>query len=326
MWGNLQGWVISALMLIGSGAMFYHLATPPVESQPTRLIPLALEEIRLPMDDKLVYPAAINTRDAGSSYRQAVIRYQENPKTYLDPIHSKLEDLSALPLLLDGRECGRMSLYEKKPQELVNYDLEHPSLNALANIANASNTIGLGLMLDEKYDAARPYFEATFACGRHLFNERVTWQEMSAGMRMMSDGTQNLAKLADRTQQGAKADVYRKFQDELDKYYTTLQTNVFEPLANPVESYGSKYAGDIFYIAKDTSVERVWRVLAIMHLGRYRWNVADDRKGDQFWANRELYYLDNSLDSKNSDSAIQTAIRAAQGLTVEQQRISAAAQ
>ena len=211
MWGNLQGWVISAILLIASGAMFYHLATPPVESQPTNLIPLAHEEIQLPMEAKLVMPSAVNTRDAGSSYRQAVLRYQENPKPYLDPIHAKLEELSALPLLLDGRDCGRMKLYEGKPQELVNYDLEHPSLNALANITNAANTIGLGLMLDEKYDAARPYFEATFAAGLHLFTERVTWQEMSVGMGMMSDGAQNLAKLADRTQEGAKAVVLRKF-------------------------------------------------------------------------------------------------------------------
>ena len=105
-----------------------------------------------------------------------------------------------------------------------------------------------------------------------------------------------------------------------------LQETVASPLSNPVESYGSKYAGDVFSIAKDTSVERVWRVLAIMHLGRYRWNVADDRKGDQFWADRELSILASSLDSKNADLTILTAIHAAQGLTVEQQRISAAAQ
>lgn len=326
MWGNLQGWLISMVLLIGSGAMFYHLATPPVESQPTNLIPLAHEEIQLPMEAKLVVPPPTNSRDAGSSYRQAVIRYQSNPKPYLDPIHAKLEELSALPLLLDGRDCGRMNLYEAKPEELVNYDLEHPSLNALANIANAANTVGLGLMLDEKYDAAKPYFEAAFAAGRHLFNERVTWQEMSVGLRMMSDGAQNLAKLADRTQQGAKADVLRKFQDGVDKYHATLQESVASPLSNPVEGYGSKYAGDVFAVAKDPNAERVWRVLAIMHLGRYRWNVADDRKGDQFWADRELSLLANSLDSKNADHTIVTAIRSAQGLTVEQQRISAAAQ
>ena len=326
MWGNLQGWLISAVLLIASSAMFYHLATPPVESQATSLIPLALNPIALPMDAKVVLPPAMNSRDAGSSYRQAILRYQENPKPYLDPIHAKIEDLSALPLLLDGRDCGRMALFESKPQELVSYALEHPSLDALSNISNAANTVGLGLMLDEKYEAAKPYFEASFAAGRHLFSERVTWQEMSLGMSMISDGAQNLAKLADRTREGARADVLRKFQDGIDKYRTELQTSVASPLSNPVESYGSKYAGDIFAIAKDTHVERVWRVLAIMHLGRYRWNVADDRKGDQYWADQELANLSSSLDPKNADQVILMAIHAAQGLTVEQQRISAAAQ
>jgi len=326
MWGNWQGWVISVLLLIGSGAEFYHLATPPAESQATNLIPQALDPIELPLGARDVMPQVTSSRDAGSSYRQAVLRYQENPKPYLDPVHAKTEELSALPLLLDGRDCGRMNLFENKPQELVNYDIEHPSLDALANITNAANTVGLGLMLDEKYDAAKPYFEASFAAGRHLFTERVTWQEMSLGLSMMSDGAQNLAKLADRTHEGGRADVLRKFQDNVDKYRISLQETVASPLGNPVESYASKYAGDIFAIAKDTRVERVWRVLAIMHLGRYRWNVADDRKGDQFWAERELAILSNSLDPKNADPTILTAIRAAQGLTVEQQRISAAGQ
>jgi hypothetical protein len=328
MWGNWQGWVISALMVLVTGGVFYRLANPEPESSPQGLLPDAYQPIVLAKAedvDRLI-PKPTRSTDAGMLYRQAVIRFQANPKAFDDPIHANPADLTAIDLLLEAADASPMTLFESRPQELVTYNNGEPELEALRKIANAANTIGLGLILDGKLDEAKKYFLAAFALGRHLFDERISWGEMNLGLMIVGDAAHNLGKLADENHQGGLGDSYRKLQDDIEKYRLKLEEKVASPLTNPVESYASKYAGDIFAIAKDPSVQRVWRVAAILHLGRYRWNVADDRKGDQVWAVRELRMLDNSLDSRNRDPAILVAIQAALNLTVEQQRTNAAAQ
>jgi hypothetical protein len=328
MWGNWQGWVISALIVLVTGGVFYRLANPEPESSPQGLLPDAYQPIVLPkaQDVDRLIPKPTRSTDAGMLYGQAVIRFKANPKAFDDPIHASPADLSAIDLILEAADASRMTLFELRPGELVTYNNGQPELDALRKIANAANTIGLGLTLDGKLDEAKKFFLAAFTLGRHLFDERVSWGELNLGLMIMSEAVRNLGRLADEGHQGGLGDSYRKLQDEIEKYRLNLEEKVASPLTNPVESYASKYAGDIFAIAKDPSVERVWRVAAILHLGRYRWNVADDRKGDQVWAVRELRMLDNSLDSRNRDPVILVAIQAALNLTVEQQRTNAAAQ
>jgi hypothetical protein len=313
--------MISVVLLGTAGGMFYHLAVPPSESQPGHLIPDAvLRNLTLPPEADTLFPPGRRDADAGSLYSQALIHFKANPKAYDDAIHSSPADLAALQYLHQAADCRRMVLFESHPQQVVNYDSEQPELSAFIKMADAADTIGLGALLDGKPNLASDQFTSVFAMGRHFYEERVTWREMSAGLGMMSDAAQNLAKVADRANDGAKANVLRHLQEALDKYRANLQETIASPLMNPVESYAAKYSGDIFAIARDTSVERVWRVHAILHLGRYHWNVADDHRGDQVWARRVLHQLKNSIDSSNGDAVIQTAIEAAENLTVEQQR------
>jgi hypothetical protein len=333
MWGNWQGWSISATMVLVTAGVFYRLANPPPESSPTGLLKDAYAEIKLPFDLKQVAPLGTRSADAGALYRRAILRYRENTKPYDDPIHAKPGELPSLPLFLEAGDCSRMTLFESNPQQLVNYGNGGGDMEAILKIADSSNTIGLGNIVDakeikdvmekqRKLDAARPYFNAVFSLGMHLFDERVTWREMKSGMSVMSDAMRNLAQLADEAHDSARGDALRKDEQDLDRYRDTLEENVASPLNNPVESYASKYAGDIFAIAKETSVDRVWRVSAILHLGRYRWNVADDRGGDQVWAVRELRAMDNSVDPKNTAPVILAAIHAARGMPLQQQRLS----
>jgi len=325
MWGNWVGWVISAVLLAGAGAGFYHLAVPPPESPPAHLIPDNLmRNLTLPEGIDKIVPAGTRAADAGTSYLQSIILYKQNPAPFADPIHAAPGSLQSIDLLRQGADCRRMTLFETRPGLLINYNNDLPELDALIKIADAADTIGLGARLDGKYDQAKPLFLAVFALGRHLFDERVTWREMSAGIGMMSDASQNLAKVADDEKDGARAAVLRHLQEELDKYRTELQTKIASPLTNPVESYAGPYSGDIFAIAEDTTVERVWRVQAILHMGRYRWNVADGHRGDQVWGHRVLKSLQNSLDPANGDQVIRTALEAAVNLTLDQQRKSMA--
>jgi hypothetical protein len=321
MWGNFPGWIISVLLLGAAGFGFYKLAVPPDEAQPAHLIPDdLLRNLALPGEADTIIAPGKRDIDAGSLYFRAIVQFKANPKPYDDAIHASPGELPALQFLREAADCRRMVLFETHPHQVVNYDSEQPELAALLKIADAADTIGLGALLDGKADVASQDFGDVFALGRHLFQERVTWREMSAGLGMMSDAAQNLAKLADHANDGARANVLRHLQEELNKYRSHLQETVASPLMNPVESYASKYSGDIFAIARDTSVERVWRVHAILHLGRYHWNVADGHRGDQVWARRVLRTLENSMDSSNGDPVIRTAIEAAENLTVEQQR------
>ena len=325
MWGNWIGWVISAVLLGASGAGFYHLAVPPPESAPVHLIPDSLmRNLSLPEGTDKIVPPGKREGDAGQLYLQAMMRFKANPTPYNDPIHAAPNDLPAIDLLRQATDYRRMSLFEARPQLLINYNNDLPELDALIKIADAADTVGLGARLDGKYAEAKQCFNAVFALGRHLFDERVTWREMSAGIGMMSDASQNLAKIADDEKDGARSAVLRHLQEELDKYRNELQDKIASPLTNPVESYAGKYSGDIFAIAKDTSVERVWRVQAILHLGRYKWNVADGHRGDQVWGHRVLRRVKNSIDSANLDNVIQTATDVALDLTLDQQRKSIA--
>jgi tetratricopeptide (TPR) repeat protein len=213
-----------------------------------------------------------------------------------------------------------MRLFIETPQQLINYNNDQPELEALVKLGDATNVVGLGLKLDKKPDEARPYFEAAFALGKNLYDERICWRELASGLSLMSESAQNLAKLADEAGDGARVDAIRHFIDALVQYEQKLQEQVASPLANPVEqTYGGKYAGDVFDIAANPNAGRVWRVEAILHLGRYRYNVADGHRGDQLAVEGRLRQLEEQT---GPDLVLHTAIHVAQHLTSEQQQMT----
>lgn len=320
MWGNTPGWGISAVMVLATAGLLYYLSLPPRVSGPAGLIPLAYKPVGLPADPASVLPPAVKDCDAGGLYRQAIELYLKNPNPYQDAVHQRPEDLAGVSLLLKARDCTQMRLFAMTPQEVINYNNEQPPLEALVKLGDAADTVGLGLKLDKKPREARQYFEAAFALGRHLYDERVCWHELAAGMSLMSESTQNLARLADEAGDGTRVDALRHFVDSTVQYEQTLQEQVAAPLSNPVEqTYGGKYAGDVFAVANNTTVDRVWRVEAILHIGRYRYNVADGHRGDQLAADHELQQLEQNT---GLDPVLHAAIRAAQHLTLEQQRMT----
>jgi len=80
------------------------------------------------------------------------------------------------------------------------------------------------------------------------------------------------------------------------------------------------YAGDIFQIARE-SPERMWRVEAILKLGRFKFNAAT--RGDQFGAKRTLRAM-AAMQSVSPDPltqlSVHSAILAAANLTLEDYR------
>jgi hypothetical protein len=210
-------------------------------------------------------------------------------------------------------DCSRMHLFETNPTQAVNYNDRKAWIDAVMALGQATDDAGLRVR-EEDPKKAQEYYEAAFALGRKLYEERVTWGELNKGLSIMTMSAEAMAWIADKAKDSSRVDALQKFVELVQPYQSDLQEKVAAPIGNPVESYGAKYAGDVFAVAKDPKLERCWRVEAILHMGRYRWNVADDRKGDQMWAAKELTKLE-----LESDPVIHTAVEAAKNLTQEQQ-------
>ncbi|HEY2586383.1 MAG TPA: hypothetical protein VGI81_11520 [Tepidisphaeraceae bacterium] len=320
MFGNLQGWIISAVMLLATAGTLVVLAQPPKESVPNNTVPLAFKPIQLPVSADAVEPAPTADCDAAEPYREAIDLYLQDPAPYQGGARADLPERRGVTLILDGAKCARMHLFETNPTQAIGYGAK-PWMEAIMNLGQATNNAGLWLRNDHPDDALK-YFVATFELGRKLFEERVSWDEVSRGMSLMTAAAEQMTELANRNHDGPRVDMLQKFAQKVNQYHTDLQDKVASPLGNPVESYAAQYSGDVFAAAKNVNVERPWRVAAILHLGHYRWNVADGNKGDQIWAPKELDALDKSPDPKNQDIAIKTAIHEAQNLTLDQQRMT----
>lgn len=320
MFGNLQGWMISAVMLVATAGALIYLGQPPKESLSRNAVPLAYKPIELPVSADTVQPAPTDDCDAAEPYRQAIDLYVENPKIYTNAARVDVSQLPALAFILQGAKCSHMHLFDMNPKQAIGYRSK-PWIDAVMGLGQATADAGLRLRKDHP-DEAQKYYSAAFELGRKLFEERVSWDEVNKGLSIMTMSAEAMTPLADKRKDGHRVDALQKFASETNQYHTTLQEQVASPLGNPVESYGAKYAGDVFAVAKNVDLERVWRIEAILHLGHYRWDVAPDDKGDQIWAPRELDNLDKSLNIKNQDVAIKAAVQAAQSLTLEQQRMT----
>lgn len=320
MWGNIQGWIISGVMLLGAGGLLYVMALPASESQPLGQVKGAYTPIALPQDPgRLNIPNGTHDCDAAELYRQAIDEYQKAPNLYQAAARTDAANLPAVQLIVQAADCSRMHLFDVNVQQVINYDDHKPWIVALAALAQATSDAGLRLR-DDNPREARKYYQAAFLLGQRLYNEGVAWPELNQALSIMSMAAGGLASVAEKAKDPGRAEELKKFQEQTDAYHQQLQDQIASPLGNPVESYASKYAGDIFAVAKNPDAPQVWRVEAILHLGRYRWNVSDARAADQQWAPKELDKLATSPDPRNSQPAIRAAIRAAQHLTLDQQQ------
>lgn len=320
MFGNLQGWIISAVMLLATAGALVVLAQPPKESAWQNRVPLASQPIALPVPADAVQPPPAGDCDAAEAYQKAIELYLQDPKLYQEAARTDVAKLPAVDLILQGANCSHMHLFDRNPQQAISYG-QTPWIDAVMGLGQATNDAALRLRNDHP-DEALKYYQAAFEFGRKLFEERVAWGEASKGLSIMTMSAESMTRLADQKHDGPRVDQLQKFAQAVNQYHTDLQDKVASPLGNPVESYAAQYSGDVFAVAKNTNVERPWRVEAILHLGHYRWNVADGNKGDQIWAPKELDALDKSFDPKNQDIAIKTAVHEAQNLTLEQQRMT----
>ena len=310
MWGNALGWFISLLIVVATatGLVFFqrHLAdlTPTTDlvGDPMMLAPLAL-----PVSPESVV-APRDACDAGPIYRQAIERVLADRDAYerfaADGRGSEeAKGLAAIELLVSARPCSRMSLFSTAPSEVVSYG-NKPELQALRAAGLCAVRLGLLLTRENKPDEALNYHEAAFALGARLYEERLVMDELLVGLELMSGAARAMGE------RNPQAQSFLSGYQEYDR--ARLQ-----PLRRAIGSIDpgviATHSGDVFHIARHAK-ERLWRVEAILKLGRMRFNAA--RLADQQAATRALEEL-----SDDADPVIRAAANAARSLTIQQYRM-----
>ena len=315
MWGNTLGWVLSAILLgIVAPLLWPAIRTPPV-SEPSGVFPDLLSRVALPADPRLAVPALMGDDcDAGELYRKSLEAYQANPRAYdtyhSKPISAQKEKPQAIELLARATRCSRMRLFARTPAEVLNYKPDTSAVEAVEKLGNIAIQIGLLHGRDKNAPEARRYFEAAYALGYHLYNERLAWSEFTAGINLMMGAAAGMAKLErDTNPERAKAlehfattiEQYKLKQFELYKVVSTIDTTTV-----------GRHGGDILALAR-SSPEPMWRGEAILALGRMKYNTP--RRGDQLAAAREVQRLAN-----DPDPVARAAANAASALTIGQYR------
>src|SRR3954470_15170424 len=313
MLGNLQGWIISLFIALGGGYVLWLGSQPPHVSDPSGVFSNLLGKIGTPVDPRAVSPVPMTAAcDAGEKYRAAINEFLANKAQY-ELWHSKANEAvtakpKAVELLVEATDCGRMSLFTKAPAEVVTYDSEPATLDAIEKLGGRAVQRG---MLLRKTDpaAARRYLSAAFALGFHLYEERIAWREFTAGVHLMTDAATYLAQLEPDP---GRARSLETFAESAEKYKQE-QVKLYSVLATADGATIGRHGGDAYALAR-SSPEPMCRPSAILAIARMRYNTPS--RGDQLAAPRELQAW-----ATDPDPAVRAAAKAASDLTLQQYRM-----
>jgi hypothetical protein len=321
MFGNRLGWGISAVIVLFAGflAQLIHSAGRP--TPPTGWVAKTVQPLSPPAgSDGVVSGGMSEARDAGELYRQAIDDYESNTAAYAAIATAKDIDPAAiaarpgLQALLDATHCATMNLFAAKPQEVVNYDAEKPAMEALHEVGRSATRIGLLLGTRDPAAAAKVH-EAVFSLGFKLYQERLVFDELSKGEDLMGTAAGALQRLAERTKDVERQKALQQFTTDRLNDYDMKVKPVWDVVSSVDEGTIAAYAGDIFEMARNRTIDKLWRVEATLKLGRMEYMAG--RRGDQLAAKRVLREMANDA---SEDPAVRTAANEARNLTIERYR------
>ena len=146
--GNVPGWILSGLIAAAGGFGLYLGSQPPAVSQPSGVFPNLLSKVSLPIDPKAAAPAPMNGDcDAGEKYRAAITEYLSNrpqyDKWYANANLAASARPHAVELLVEAWNCSRMNLFRKAPSEVITYDAEPASMDAIERLGQMAVQRGM---------------------------------------------------------------------------------------------------------------------------------------------------------------------------------------
>ena len=311
--GNLQGWILSAGIAVTGGTALWRLSQPPRVSEPSGVFPNLLSKVALPSDPKSVSPLPMTSDcDAGDKYRAAIDEFVAHRREY-DKWHSDAKSAAAakpkaVELVVEAADCGRMNLFRRTPEQVVNYDADAEPLDAIERLGAMAVQRGMLLRRDNP-DEARRYLGAAFTLGYHLYNERLAWREFTAGVNLMTDASKYLSEIEP---DAGRARSITLFAEAADRYKLD-QLKLYGVINTTDGAILARHGGDAYALAR-SSPDPMWRTTAILAVGRMKYNTPN--RGDQLAAPRELKgWL------TDPDPAARAAAAAASNLTLEQYRM-----
>lgn len=321
MWGNQRGWIIAGIIGAGMLALLAYAIIPPGVTPPTNapVVALAMQPANLPTDPDSVVPVPRSDCDAADHYRQASDDWAGNSVQYeayqTNVTQADKNPPQAIKQIVAGVDCARMNLFSLKPDEVITYHADRPTLDALFAAGNLLNQLALLHTTDEykKDELAQKYATAAFNLGRHLYQERICFMEWTDGVVLM-EGAAGVLQRAAKDPEKAKA--LGDFAVACNSFEREKITPLWQILNGQDEQEKAMYAGDIFQIAQ-SSPDRMWRVEATLRLGRFKFNAAT--RGDQSGAKRVLVQMVASPSLSGdplTESCVRTAAELASNLTI----------
>jgi hypothetical protein len=312
MWGNALGWRISAVLFVLAMGVGLWLRGQMQITDPTALSvdPKNLAPLSPPIGDGIL--SQDKPGDAGEKYASAAALYQSDPDS-CDDFTTKPDGPppAAMQQILDAAHLSSMNLFAKDPAGLIDYQSDHPVLDGLSKLGEEMNAVALRFKQAGKPNDARNFLTAVYALGVNLVRERLDYDEFSHGTGLMDGALQGLQEL--EPVGSSKAQDLQSRQDAMTNFNQQTVQPIYDVLASADPVKIAANAGDIFRFATK-SQEPMFRVEAILKLGRYRFDSA--RPADQLAAPRFLRNL-----SQDPNAAIRAAAQAAANLTVEQYRM-----
>jgi hypothetical protein len=313
MWGNARGWTISAVVVVLWAITMAGLGILGAASQPAGFgaDKAALGELHLPANSAAPRPALAG--DGTPLLWQSIAIYGQHPDVF-DTLATSNDQSSVSPavstamdLLRQAADLSGPGVFARDPRSIVTYDNHPAALESLTTLGDGLIRIGMNQWPDRK-DIALTDLQAAYSLGNRLASERLTLAELRAGAHLMSESAAELARLdkdnaAQWSEQVAAMAGLIRHANAIAAQISTLDSRAI-----------ATYAGDVFAFAAESS-ERMWRVEAVLSMGRMRFNIGPGRRADQLAAKR---LLDEC--AADPDPAVAAAAQQARDLTIEEYR------
>jgi hypothetical protein len=340
MWGNRLGWMISGGIAVLWILALWKAALPPAPTDPINapVLAVALKPIALPVPADTVAAPGTADGDAGKIYRDAIKevaasrsayeRFHDESWTEVTHTPAKLAELEkklkAVALILKARECKSGPIFGSNPTQLINYSNAEESLDDLRVAGETCTKLGTFYGLGEHRNPEKSFklFEAAFLLGMQLYNERLTDRELQAGHTVLAEaaGWLGLYYKNDKKDPSRGSairgfvEAEREYTNKLAEAWHVLNYFDEEKPAGPQKQQRpmSEYAGDIFKIAQSSEADPMFRVEALLHMGRYQYNCLT--RGDQIYARKLLKKM---ADDSSLPGPVKAAATMARDLTEE---------
>ncbi|MFT3785372.1 MAG: hypothetical protein QM770_04290 [Tepidisphaeraceae bacterium] len=316
MLGNWKGWTISAVILaVEIGAVVWALKLDDLTA-PTSFVKQdrLFDKLALPVSPQRVVPMS-GAEDVTPLYQEALKDYAARTIDYetLDNADEpRLTNFRAIVFAQRAAKQKPAPVLTPRMGEVLRFGKNdrEPLLQAekfgklLIRLAQHEDDHGRPAQAIELYEAA-------FALGANLWEERLVWQEADIGLSLMADAAAGLGAMPGIKRDLNRSDAIKEFLQARSDYIQHTLWPTWKVIADLDDGPLREHAGDMFVLASDRMQEQMWRVEAVWKLGYMRFNTGPLRQGDSFGATR----VTTAMAKDEPDPVVKQAAKVASELT-----------